>query len=177
MGKRKFTEGLLNHKYIIDLLGVTRGQTILDAGCGNGYMALKFASLVGPNGRVYALDSDQPSINNLEQKQNKPNLISLVGDITKPTMIETKSVDLVYLSTVFHIFSKSQILGFQSEIKRLLKPNGVLAIVNITKEENSFGPPIEMRSSPSELIKKLDLIPLKYSVVGEYFYMQTFENK
>jgi ubiquinone/menaquinone biosynthesis C-methylase UbiE len=48
---------------------------------------------------------------------------------------------------VFHIFSEAQIEGFATEIKRILKPNARLAIVNIKKEDTSFGPPIEMRSS------------------------------
>ncbi|KQC06879.1 MAG: hypothetical protein APR62_07345 [Smithella sp. SDB] len=104
------------------------------------------------------------------------NIEACVGDITKPTRLKAASIDLVYLSTVFHIFSKSQIEGFVTEIKRILKPNARLAIVNIKKEDTAFGPPVKMRSSPEELRQKVSLLPKILIEVNEYFYMQLFEN-
>ncbi len=34
----KFSEGLLNDDIILEILNICPGQTILDAGCGNGYI-------------------------------------------------------------------------------------------------------------------------------------------
>ena len=85
-------------------------------------------------------------------------------------------MDLVYLSTVFHIFSYIQIVGFEIEIKRILKPGAQLAIVNIHKKETPFGPPLEIRSSPEELRQKISLTPNGFIEVGDYFYMQLFVN-
>jgi ubiquinone/menaquinone biosynthesis C-methylase UbiE len=172
----KFSEGLLNDKTILANLNICTGQTILDAGCGNGYMAKKFSELVGNTGKIYALDPDRGSIANLKKEVEKTNIEAFVGDITKPTGLKSSSVDLVYLSTVFHIFSKSQIKCFLSEIKRILKPNARLAIVNIKKEDTPFGPPLEMRSSPEELRKKVPIAPILLIEVSEHFYMQVFEN-
>ena len=42
---RKFSEGLLDDERILACLDIGAGQTILDAGCGSGYMALKFSQL------------------------------------------------------------------------------------------------------------------------------------
>ncbi len=50
----KFSEGLLNNETILAKLNICVGQTILDAGCGNGYMAKKFSELVGKTGKIYA---------------------------------------------------------------------------------------------------------------------------
>jgi ubiquinone/menaquinone biosynthesis C-methylase UbiE len=172
----KFSEGLLNDNTILANLNICTGQTILDAGCGNGYMAKKFSELVGNTGKIYALDPDRGSIANLKKEVEKTNIEAFVGDITKPTGLKSSSVDLVYLSTVFHIFSKSQIKGFLSEIKRILKPNARLAIVNIKKEDTPFGPPLEMRSSPEELRKKVPIAPKLLIEVSEHFYMQVFVN-
>ena len=174
--KRKFSEGLLNDELILDVLKISAGQTILDAGCGNGYMAMKFSKLVGHTGKVYAIDPDEISISNFKQEVESSNITALVGDITKPTIFANSSIDLVYLSTVFHIFSNAQTVGFVNEIKRILKPYGTLAIVNINKEETSFGPPIEMRSSPEELKQKITLTPIELIIVGDHFYMQSFKN-
>lgn len=171
----KFSEGLLNDETILENLGICVGQTILDAGCGNGYMTKKFSRLVGNTGMVYALDLDRGSIENLKKEIKKEsNIDVLVGDITKMTDLKDSSVDLVYLSTVFHMFSDSQIEDFENEMNRILKPNAQLAIININKEETPFGPPVEMRSSPEELREKLSFVPEKLIEVGEHFYMQLF---
>ena len=62
-----------------------------------------------------------------------------------------------------------------SKHKRLVKAtSSVIAIVNIHKKETSFGPPIEMRSSPKELCGKLSFTPLKPIDLNKYFYMQLF---
>jgi cyclopropane fatty-acyl-phospholipid synthase-like methyltransferase len=37
----KFTEGLLNSEMVLKALNIKAGQTILDAGCGNGYTSNK----------------------------------------------------------------------------------------------------------------------------------------
>jgi len=172
----KFSEGLLNDKKILENLDICPGQTILDAGCGNGYMAKKFSELVGKTGKIYALDPDKQTIAKLKNEVEMTNIEAFIGDITKATRLKAASIDLVYLSTVFHIFSESQIEKFVTEIRRILKPNARLAIVNIKKEDTPFGPSIEIRSSPEELRRKVPLIPKILVEVGEHFYMQLFAN-
>jgi ubiquinone/menaquinone biosynthesis C-methylase UbiE len=174
--RRKFSEGLLDDEIILQYLKINPGQTILDAGCGNGYMAKKFSVLVGNSGKIYALDPDKESINKLRKEVEKTNIEALVGDITKTTEIKKGSIDLVYLSTVFHIFSDTQIVGFEKEVKRILKPKAKLAVINIKKENTPFGPPMEMRSSPEELRQKLSFTSRELMEVNEYFYMQLFVN-
>ena len=121
---RKFTEGLLDEETILASLDICPGQAIVDAGCGNGYFAKKFSSVVGDHGKVYAFDTDEGLIDSLKKEVENTNISAFVGDITKPTLLKDASIDLVYLSTVFHIFSDSQIDGFTCEVKRILKPHG-----------------------------------------------------
>ncbi len=174
----KFSEGLLDEEKIIKELNILTGHSILDAGCGDGYMAKIFSKLVGKQGKVYALDPDKNSIVTLNgELDGNSNITAFVGDITQNTNLEDSSLDLIYLSTVFHIFSKEQVQLFDKEAKRILKRNGKLAIVNIGKEETPFGPPLEMRSSPEELINKLTFTPKGLISVAEYFYMQLFINE
>lgn len=45
--------------------GIGRGQTVLDVGCGPGYASLDLAELVGPSGRVVAVDKSQKFLDTL----------------------------------------------------------------------------------------------------------------
>ena len=172
----KSSEKHLNKNAILKELDIRSGQTILDAGCGDGYMSKEFSKLLQNTGKVYALDPDTAAIEILEQETIGTNIKTIVGDITQGTQIIGASVDLIYLSTVFHGFSKSDIDGFQKEVKRLLKPNAVLAVIEIKKEETPFGPPLNIRFSPDELKEAITLNPKFLVDVGDYFYMQTFVN-
>jgi len=67
--------------------------------------------------------------------------------------------------------------GFLREAKRLLKPNPMLAILEIEKKETPFGPPLNIRLSPEDLMDIVPLTSLNSTRVGEHFYIQIFKNK
>ena len=173
----RFTEGLLNSGMIMKALNIKAGHVILDAGCGNGYMSKIFSDAVSVSGKVYALDPDKYFIEVLKNETKGTNIEAMDGDITRPGRLKESSVDLIYISTVIHGFSKQQVQDFLAEVKRLLKPNGVLAIVEIEKKATSFGPPLNIRFSPEELKEIVPLDPMNTIQVGEHFYMQLFKNR
>jgi ubiquinone/menaquinone biosynthesis C-methylase UbiE len=170
----KFTEGLLDNDLILQALDIQAGQTILDAGCGNGYMSKRFSAKVTASGRVVAMDPDQQFLAVLARETKGTNIVTLAGDITRPTTLRPSSIDLLYISTVIHGFSKNALQGFLRESKRLLKPNSILAIVEIEKRETPFGPPLSSRYSPEELKEIVPMVPAQTLSVGDHFYMQLF---
>ena len=173
----KFTEGLLNKEVILKALNIRAGQTVLDAGCGNGYMAKLFSNEVSQEGKVYALDPDSHFIDVLKNETQGTNIKAIVADITRPTEIAPASVDLIYISAVIHGFSKKQMQAFLKEADRLLKTAGILAIVEIEKKEMPFGPPLKIRFSPEELKEIVPMNPLDTVKVSEHFYLQMFQKK
>jgi ubiquinone/menaquinone biosynthesis C-methylase UbiE len=175
--KGRFTEGLLDSNLVLGALNIKAGQIILDAGCGNGYMAKLFSKEVRQSGKVYALDLNSYFIEILKNEVKGTNIETIEGDITKPTRLKASSIDIIYLSTVFHVFSQQQRQGFLQEVTRLLKLKAFLAIVEIEKKETPFGPPLNLRYSPEELKKTVPLNPVNTVQVGEHFYMQIFQNR
>ncbi len=173
---KKFTEGLLYEKRILDALGIRPGRTVLDAGAGTGYMAEAFSARVGENGTVYALDIDSSFVRDLKNRVSAENLQVIEADITRPTPIPASSIDLIYISMVLFTFSRSRLEGFNNEVKRLLKSDGVLAVVEIEKKPTAFGPPLSARYSPEELQEVIPLSPVATVQAGEHFYMKLFRH-
>ncbi|MEW6387262.1 MAG: class I SAM-dependent methyltransferase [Thermodesulfobacteriota bacterium] len=172
----KSSEGFLDKDRILKELKILPGQIILDAGCGNGYMSKEFSRILNRTGKVYALDPDGEAIAKLKKETPGTNIEPLEADITQTTPLKESSLDLIYLSAVLHGFSKDQVEGFNNEVKRLLKPKGRLAIIEIKKQNTPFGPPLHIRLSPEELKQAITLAPKSLVEVGQYFYMQVFEN-
>ncbi len=147
----KFSQGLLGNELILKVLDVKAGQRIVDAGCGNGYMAKMFSREVSGSGKVYALDSDKQQIEILRNETQGTNIETMVGDITESIQLGESSIDLIYVSTVIHGFSNNQIKGLIQEVRRLLKPDATLAtahrvIARVGKEEGTIRLEVQLTS-------------------------------
>lgn len=104
---------------------------VLDIGCGSGMFTVYAARAVGKNGSVYALDIQQEMLKQLEEKLSSDNdgkrgiVIPVKGNASN-LPFGSGSLDLVYIiSTLQEIADRQKALG---EVKRVLKPGGVLAI-------------------------------------------------
>jgi len=103
------------------------GMTVLDFGCGPGGFALAAARLVGPTGRVYALDVLPVALATVRRRAARSRLDTIepaaadrIGDIPDA------SVDRVLLYDVLHdIPEPGPVLA---EIRRVLKPDGLLSV-------------------------------------------------
>ena len=180
MGERhehggKSSESFLDKNEILSHLPITEGINVLDAGCGNGYMSKEFARLSGPLGTIYSLDQFEASVEQFKQSNTYENINISLADIDKAIPVPDASIDLAYLSLVFHGFSEPQAEGFINNIKRVLKPGGTLAIIEFIKKEMSYGPPIHLRYNPEDLIEKVPFNPTELFYLGENNYMQLFK--
>ncbi|KKG14669.1 ubiquinone biosynthesis methyltransferase UbiE [Methanosarcina sp. 2.H.T.1A.6] len=166
---------------IFSELKLKAGDYFLDMGCGPGDYAIWASKIVGNSGIVYALDRWQDLIDDLTKKadlEELTNIVGMVTDITKPLSIDEGYINVYFISTVLHsldLVKDSNIIF--SEIYRVLKPDGRLAIIECKKEELSFGPPLHMRLSPEELedlITKYGFEKIKLTDLG-YNYMIQFK--
>ena len=119
---------------VLQQIGIGRGQTVLDFGCGSGTYAIPAAKIVGEQGRVYALDKDKEVLDELVQKAVSAGLKNI--EVMKTSRkLETKltdeSIDVVLLFDVFHSFYFPQAgdrKRLLSEIYRIMKPSASLSI-------------------------------------------------
>ena len=107
--------------------GVCSGMTVLDFGCGPGSFSLAAAHLVGPEGRVHALDVHPLALQSVQRaaaKRGCSNVQTILGN--NMADFGAQSIDIVLLYDVLHDLSEpAMTLG---EIRRVLKPDGVLSV-------------------------------------------------
>ncbi len=77
---------------------VKNGQVVADLGCGSGYYTIALAELVGPEGKVYAVDLGKKCIRALEKKADKGgyhNIEAHASSASDVSFIKDRSVDFV----------------------------------------------------------------------------------
>ncbi len=111
------------------------GMDVMDVGAGTGYYARRIAALVGPRGKVFAIDVQPEMVEMLSAVAKKPefgNIKPLLGSEKSVTLAENIA-DLAIMVDVYHE------LEFPSEmlasITRALRPGGRVVFVEYRAED------------------------------------------
>ncbi|WP_220608013.1 class I SAM-dependent methyltransferase [Methanobrevibacter oralis] len=150
------SESFLDSHEFLDILNFKGDEVFMDAGCGDGHVAITVLNEYLNSGTVYAVDIYDASIEDMENyklKNNIKNLINICADIPKGINgVEDSSIDIVLMVNVFHGFKASrQIDEAINEFSRITKTGGRVAVMDYKKWEVPKGPKFQMRSSPDEL--------------------------
>src|SRR6476619_4729469 len=118
-------------------LGVKRGMTICDMGCGNGFYTLQLAKMVGEIGKVYGVDIQPEMLTFLQQRaaaENVTNIEPILGTFTDPKLPKRK-IDLILLVDVYHEFSNPE--QMLAAMREALAPDGLCALVEFRAEDRN----------------------------------------
>ena len=116
-------------------LGVKAGMTVCDMGCGNGFYSLQLAKMVGPRGRVLAVDVQPQMLYLLRQRMEKSgveNITPILGSFHNPRLPEN-TIDLVLMVDVYHEFSHPE--HMLEAMHRGLKADGLIALLEYREED------------------------------------------
>jgi len=111
---------------------VKPSMTVLDLGCGFGYASVPLAEMVGPNGRVISVDVEPRVLDKLKRRARRAGVEDRIDtracEATELSLPEYDGeVDLV---TVIHTLHELHDLpGFLEHVKKLLKPDGRLFVI------------------------------------------------
>lgn len=119
------------HPYIdkrVQSFDIQEGMTVVDYGCGPGRYTMHFSKLVGKKGRIYAVDIHELAIESVKRKITRygfQNISPVLASGYHSDLPDHIADVVCALDMFFAIQQPGQFLG---ELKRLLKPDGVLII-------------------------------------------------
>ena len=163
-----------NPESILSELGLHSGCTFIDVGCGEGFFALPACELVGPKGKVYAVDIDGESIAALSKEAERRKLTHLTARIAtaERTVFCDSCADMVFYGIVLHDFSNPLLV--LENARRMIKPDGCVVDLDWKKEPMEFGPPVPKRFSENQASELLESTGFRVTTVEEsdpYHYM------
>ncbi len=158
------------HK-LIERAGIKPGMVVMDLGCGSGAFTAFVARAVGERGKVYAVDIQPAMLKQLERKLARPEYRGVKNiELRKAGAYDLPfadaSFDLVYMVTVLQeIPDRGRALR---EIKRVLKPGGILAVTELL-----FDPDYPLRSTTVKICRREGFV-LDYSTGNLWDYTVRF---
>lgn len=154
-------------------LGVKPGMTVCDMGCGNGFHSLPIATMLKDSGLVIGVDVQPEMLDLLRERMEAKgidNVIPILGSYHHPRL-PPNQVDLLFMVDVYHEFSHPELM--LREIRRSLKPSGLVVLVEYRKEDPKV--PIkllhkmskaqidkEMTANGFKLVKSFDGLPWQH---------------
>ena len=115
---------------IVAALAVEPGDRIADIGAGSGFLAFRLSPVVGPTGRVIAVDVDRRAMRDLAATaaaQGVANIDTIVSKRDDP-MLPPSSVDGVVIVNAYHEMDAYE--AMLAGIRRALRPGARLVIVD-----------------------------------------------
>src|SRR5258708_31436443 len=88
---------------LLKLLNSKPGQSVVDRGAGSGYLPFPMAKMVGPEGKVYAVEIQQEMLDIISQKMKEKgvtNIVNVLGTVKDPKL-PPASADLILLVDVY----------------------------------------------------------------------------
>lgn len=119
----------------VNFCNLSKAENILDVATGTGKLAYKLAKNNKKN--IIGIDLSAEMIAQAQKKYKLQNLKFIVEDCTK-LPFNDRSFDLVTISFALHEMPLDIVKKTIIEIKRVLKNNGELVIIDFTKNNNFF---------------------------------------
>lgn len=115
---------------VMDALGLHPGSVVADVGCGEGYFTFKFASRVGPTGKVYADDIREDRLDDVRRQAEKQGLkqIETVHGTDDDPRLPAGALDVVFTMDSYHEW-----VNYDAMLDRLyaaLKPGGLFGLID-----------------------------------------------
>jgi ubiquinone/menaquinone biosynthesis C-methylase UbiE len=172
----------LDRDEVFNKIGLKQGMSAACLGCGNmGYFIIPAAQMVGKDGQAYAVDIQNSVLDSVRHQATIRGIANLQIvranlEVVGSTKIPAESLDAAFLINV--LFQNKMHEQIIKEASRLIKKGGKLIAVDWKKIGAPFGPPVEIRVEPENVIKYATDAGLRLTLqteFGQYFWGLIFE--
>jgi predicted methyltransferase len=125
-----------DHRHdVVKAMGLAPGMVVADVGAGTGLFTRLFAPLVGPEGKVYAVDIAENFVRHIEERARAEGLRNVEGVVctADSVMLPPHSIDLAFICDTYHHFEYP--LKTMRSIHRALKPGGSVVLIDFHRIE------------------------------------------
>jgi len=133
--EKKYTESGISE------LSPKRGETILEIGFGAGHGIIQIAKMVDERGKVYGIDISDRMLKIAQLKAEQAKLsdrIVLVCDDASKLHFSDGMFDAIFMSFTLELFDNPEIPVVLNECRRVLKKNGRIVIVSLSRRNVNF---------------------------------------
>lgn len=124
-----------NRRKIVEACAVKPGTVLADVGAGTGLFTRMFSPLVGPEGKVYAVDITESFIRHVEESAKKERLENIVGVVCKADSVELPpaSIDVAFICDTYHHFEYP--VKTMRSIHKALRTGGQVILIDFRRIE------------------------------------------
>ena len=166
----------LDPEKIWSVIGRGGVKTVVDLGAGVGVFSIAFSRNI-PAGTVYACDLSAEMLHHLKEALQAEGVANVVpvktGEVAVP--LEGGIADVVFMVNLHHEFDAPA--ESLRECRRLLRPGGLVAVIDWKPQESPSGPPLHVRVPPQTVREQLrgagfedvqshDLLPHHYLITS-----------
>ena len=147
---------------LLEALKIRPGDVVADLGAGSGFFTFRLAPLVGPQGKVLAIDIQPEMLEIIRRRaaeRGVDNIRLVRGTITDPKLAPN-SVDLILMVDVYHEFSHPW--EMTRAMVRALKPGGRLAFVEFRLEDPNVPIKLVHKMSEQQVRKEMSVHPIRW---------------
>ena len=117
---------------VFSLAGIAPGAKVADIGAGDGFLTVRLARDVGPNGRVYAVDIEPGALRDLRKRVREEGLsnVEVVEGAIDDPRLPRESLDAAIMLNAYH-----EMTAYDAMLRHIfvsLKPTGRLVLVEPT---------------------------------------------
>jgi predicted methyltransferase len=125
-----------DHRHeVVKAMEIKSGMVIADIGAGTGLFTRMFSPLVGPEGKVFAVDIAESFVEHIQQSAKAEGLTNVRAVVCTADSVNLppSSVDLAFICDTYHHFEVPH--KTMRSIHRALKPNGWVVLIDFQRIE------------------------------------------
>lgn len=144
---------------LIESLALKPGEVVADIGAGSGYFTWRMARIIGPTGKVLAVDIQQEMLDLLMRNMAKrriSNAVPILGTVTDPKL-PPNVVDTILMVDVYHEFDHP--FEMVDAMQKALKPGGRIVFVEYRGEDPTIPIKTVHKMTEEQVKKEISVFP------------------